>query len=153
MDNISVKFPAGNRWSSKCLSEASFIKELCTEVKVKLRTPRDKHPRISNSRKPVQTQAEGTKRRCSVDDSPELALWQRHSHKELCAQRKGAKSRTVNINTQTSLSSQLSSLSKAFPLAESNIKPENKETHKGSNSQGTEWGREELRMNKGTWTE
>ena len=74
MDYISVKFPAGNRWSSKCLSEASFIKELCTEVKVKLRTPRDKHPRISNSRKPVRTWAKGTKRRSSVYESPELHL-------------------------------------------------------------------------------
>lgn len=50
---------------------------------------------------------------------------------------KGAKAQTVSINTQTNLSSELSFTPRAFPLEKSNRKPE-KDTYKGSNSQGTE---------------
>lgn len=38
--------------------------------------------------------------------------------------------RTVSVNTQTGLRSQLLLSSRAFPLAESNIQPDNKESTK-----------------------
>lgn len=68
---ISVEVQAGYGWSSKCLTEVTFIEALYTEVKVKLRTPRRERNTQDLATAEARTTPSGrTKRRCSVSESP-----------------------------------------------------------------------------------
>lgn len=130
-----VRFQQEKDGLPKCLIEVSSIEVLPPEAKMKLRTwGRDeKHPGINSSRKPAASWVEATKRRHGVDESSARA---RSVAEGQLTWALGTEEGSHYQNTKYHHLDQsflLACISfKCLPLAESNIKPDNKENHKGS---------------------